>query len=199
MLAMVSSLSPPSFAKDNNRLLTNWHLTPDSNRPHPAEKRLAFMVPVQTTITYCGVRYKHGRYRFSGVDPIPLTLKKGGRVTVSLEVLRGEETIKVGKKRIKVRMVEGAREAKLGWADSSGVTEDDGYIQGWPTRMNFESSAVFPLQLQKGDVLLFSQKFKKMAKLEAVEETGSVVKWDSLSASAGCKTCGTTDHPCPEL
>lgn len=199
ILAMAASLSLPSLAKDNNRLLTSWHLTPDSNRPHPAERQLGILVPSQTTIAYCGVTYGHGRYRFSGVNPVPMDLGKRGRITVSLEVLRGDETIKVGKRKIKVKMGERNREAGVGWADSSGVSEDDIYIHGWAATMNFESSADFPLQLQKGDVLLFSQKFKKMPKLEGVEITGAIVKWDYLSASAGCKTCGTTDHPCPEL
>jgi len=196
MLAMMTSLTAPSFAEDNNRLLTDWDLTPDSDRPHPTERQVAFLVPTKTTIVYCGLHYRHGRYRFAGMNPEPLTLKKGGRVTLSLEILRGDETIKVGKKKIKVKMVDEGRVAAAGWADSSGVAEDDGYIQGRHP-VNFETSAVLPLQLQKGDVLLFTQKFKKMPELEAVEITGAIVKWDFISVGAGCKTCGTTDHPCP--
>jgi len=193
-LILATAEMSPCLAEDALSQSAYWVLTPDSARPHPGEKQIAIAVRNRVAIVTCLLQYQHARYQWDEIDPDGrerLNLKSGGKMTVSLEILKKNESLLIGQQKKKVKSPEERREAWMGWADSSGIDTGD-------SRYRYETAEGFPIELKSGDVILFSVEFKKMPRLQ-FERTDSGVLWDELYFDATCDTCGSNGTPCPEF
>lgn len=201
-LTLVAGLVMPAGSMAESSLWVDWILTPDTDRIHPQEKIFALTVPEDLTVSTCAFSYRHRRSNETTGGFSYVALKAKGSVTASLEILRGEETIDLGTKKIKVKASDRGPDRNVGryWADTSDIVDDycSAFFCSLPVDFPGSTSSDFPLQLEEGDVLLLSLKFKKAPKLLGVEREGQLMRTDGVSVALGCKTCGTNDHPCPE-
>lgn len=196
ILSLVWILPQPISATDDEYLSTSWSIMPENDRPHPSNATLAMPIFRDTTVTHCELNFGHARYRYDleagGGDY--LTLAKGGTMKVDLEVAtnKGDQTVDSRSFKVKRDRQFGYRWASLAWVDPSGVA------YGPDETYDYVHSDSFPLELESGDVLLFSVRFTKKPKILGVERSETHLRRDSLSLSAHCWSCGTNDTPCPE-
>ena len=202
-LALLGILFAASGSRAESLQLADfWRLTPDSDRPHAKTMRRALVVNGKATLAGCALSYRHVRPTYnvrSGELVQRDVFKAGGRLTVSLELLRGEETLKIAKRKFKVKKTNAwSRERLIIWTDGSGL--DDANQCALYSCLDHTAliSDAFPLQVRAGDVLYASLKFKKAPRLLGVQREGDLLRYDGLTVETICQTCGTTDLPCPE-
>ena len=196
-LSLVISLVSPLRATDEERLHKSWSLTPETDRAHTTEAILALPVFRKLTVVWCELEYSHGRRRSEGygtgnIEIENLNLPKGGKLEVAFEIVTKTGTTQLDQRTAKVKKEDRRRSAWLGWVDSSGLDNGD-------NRYKYKPMADFPLQLKKGDVLLFAVRFSGMPRLLGVETTATTLQRDNIYMSAHCTTCGSDGIPCPEI
>jgi hypothetical protein len=190
-LSLLTAFARPIAASDPQALRTSWSLIPESDRPHPEGLAVALPAFRAVTVTNCELSFAHSRRRWNVAtgENESFNLPKGGKVKVDLEIARNADSIVIGSRSVKVKRdrMFGWRQAWLGWVDKSGMADE---------QENAVSEA-FPLDLEPGDVLLFSVRFTKKPKLLGVERSEDLQRIDALSLSASCSTCGSRNAPCP--
>lgn len=194
LLSLLSFLAQPLFATHAENLGTSWSLMPETDRPHPSRVTLAIPVFRDTSVTDCWLQYEHSRSQilFDLGRVEQFILPKGGKLKVAFEIATPEGALTVAKRSMKVKRDErGSRWAWMGWIDDSGHASDPD--------PDYKSVEAFPLQVEAGDVLMFTVRFTKKLKLLGVERTDERIRDDALSLSVECSSCGSNDTPCPEL
>jgi hypothetical protein len=194
ILSHVLFLAQPLFATHAEGLGTSWSHVPETERSHPSRVTLAIAVFRDTSVTRCWLQYEHNR-RISfdlGSDHSSeyFVLPKRGKIKIDLEIATPGGALDVAKRSMKVKRDEnGARWAWMGWIDDSGHASDPDY----------KPVEAFPLQVEAGDVLIFSVQFTKKPKLLGIERTDEAMRRDALFLSVECSSCGSNDTPCPEI
>jgi hypothetical protein len=177
-LALLVGPGPPPLYADQvtaavDRTVT-WTFGPVVPQPHPKKKSFAYLATENHQIA---VSYLYYQLENIGFGP---PLKSGGKMTVTLKILKRNETIKIGKTKVKLEdFNEGyLKVGGVDWSDPSGA-------QDKTVRTEF-----FPINLEPGDVVLWTVKFKKMPRLEGPDHLPYV---ETLVCN-----CGSRDFPCSE-
>jgi hypothetical protein len=179
-------------------LVAQFNLEPDVDMPHPTEKVLAIEVRDRVTVVACELWHGHSRTLWIELGPgsaetrdLDVDVPKRAKIKVTFEVARGDETIRVGKQKLKWK--KWLRRGGIGWVDGSG-RRSDGIGVG---RKRFKSTDALPLDLEGGDTLLFTYRFTGMPDLLGVEETEEGVRFDTFMLYVNCLSCDSNDVPCP--
>jgi hypothetical protein len=191
-LSLVAIFTRPLAATGTETLTTTWSLIPESERSHPAAVTLAVPSFRPTTVTNCELSFNHSRRRWNvetGGNEI-LDLPKGGKLKVDFDFVRNGALSAIENRTVTVKRHPdfGWRHAWLGWVDESGMADDQEHAR----------SEAFPIDVEAGDVLLFSVRFTKRPKLLGVDKSDDLLQIDALSLSASCWTCGSNDSPCSD-
>lgn len=160
----------------------------DSTQPHPKNESLSWVVTKASRLT--GGTLGYSRFKF-GTDPTPPKAK--GKLIFSFEVLRGDETIVLLRKKtlkIKKRAGTEAPYAAVFLAAPSMTPSD------WWWEDAVMTVPELPMDLEPGDVVLLSVKFKGVPQLR-YKYPGDPVYQEAFNLGLDLYNCGTPEDPCP--
>jgi len=166
----------------------HWFVDVDSPQPHIKSRTLAYLVTEGFQLVAVNLEYGNGRS--FNMDEAPARKSKG-KIIAKLEVLKGNRTVLIGSKKIKIRPLAWnpryTWRASAGWADRSGWDTGD---------TDFKKTKRLPIDLEPGDVILWTVKFKGVKALDYRDAGDGTWYRDHASLQAGFFNCGTHDRPC---
>ena len=189
---------PPASATEVWELVAQCELEPDVDTPHPAEKVLAIEVRESVRVVACELWHGHSRNLWIWLEPgsaesrdLDVDVPKRAKIKVTFEVARGDETLRVGRRKLKWK--KWLKRGGIGWVDGSGRGTHEYGIGP----KSFKSTDALPVDLEAGDTLLFTFRFTGMPDLLGIEETEEGIRFDRFFLYVNCMSCGSNDTPCP--
>lgn len=162
----------------------------DSTQKHPKSEELLFASTKPYHLTSAVLGYSVLRHQQGDESQ----LKARGKLIVSLELLRGEQTLLIGRRAVKVwKSPNGTLQAFLAFiAPSTDMAYWDSIHSADPDPV---VSQHLPVDLQPGDLLVWSVKFKGRGKLE-FKPGGTHPYRDIFLLYSSLGGCGTAEVPC---
>jgi hypothetical protein len=197
LLLAVALCELPAAATEVSEVTAQWNLRPEVDTPYPATKVLALQVRDRVRVVRCELWHDHARHLVIG-DPddiemrdLDVDIPKKAKIKVAFDIARGDETISVGKQKLKWK--KWLKRGGIGWVDGSGR----GSYEYGIGEKGFKSTDALPVDLEAGDTLLFTFRFTGMPDVLGPEETAEGIRSDFLMLYANCLSCGSNDTPCP--